>query len=68
MSLHRLFICFDAEDPRKYAFRIANAFQQRIYSDSIIRYNYYIDNMPIQDLSSLDQEQKKRIEGLAKSS
>jgi len=26
MELHRLFICFDAEDPRKYVLRIANAF------------------------------------------
>lgn len=28
--LHRLLICIDAEDPRKYALRVANAFQKRV--------------------------------------
>ena len=37
-------------------------FQQRMYYDSMIRYNYYIDNMPMQDLNELDSEQKKRLE------
>ncbi len=63
--MNRLYICLDSEDPRKYALRVAKAFQQRIYADSIIRYNYYIDNMPREDLSDLDSEQKKRIENLA---
>lgn len=26
MTLHRLYICFDSEDPRKYVLRLANAF------------------------------------------
>jgi len=26
LSLHRLYICFDAEDPRNYVLRVANAF------------------------------------------
>lgn len=37
-----------------------------MYADSLIRYNYLIDNMPLHDLSELDTEQKKRIESLAK--
>jgi dynein heavy chain len=65
IRLHRLYICLDAEDPRKYVLRVANAFQQRVYADSIIRYNFFIDNMPTADLSELDSEQKKRIEHLA---
>lgn len=66
--LHRIYFCFDAEDPRKYADRIANAFQSRMHADSIIRYQFYIDNMPIHnaDLPELDQEQKKRLENMAK--
>jgi len=63
--LHRLLICIDAEDPRKYALRVANAFQKRVQADSIIRYNCYIDYMPLTDLSELDSEQKKRIENLS---
>jgi dynein heavy chain len=66
--LHRIFFCFDAEDPRKYADRIANSFQSRLHADSIIRYQFYIDNMPIHnaDLPELDQEQKKRLENMTK--
>lgn len=37
-----------------------------MYYDSMIRYNYYIDNMPMQDLNELDSEQKKRLENLCK--
>jgi dynein heavy chain len=32
----------------------------------MIRYNYYIDNMPISDLNELESEQKKRLEQLSK--
>jgi dynein heavy chain len=67
-KLKRIYICLDAEDPRKYMQRMKNAFQQRIYADSIIRYNFTIDNMPIinADLPDLDQEQRKRLEMLAR--
>lgn len=66
--LHRIYFCFDAEDPRKYAERVANAFKSRLHADSIIRYQFYIDNMPIHnaDLPELDQEQKKRLENMSK--
>ena len=45
-----------------------NAFQQRLFSDSIIRHEFYIDNMPLNnaDLPELDQEQKRRLENMAK--
>ena len=67
-SLKRINICFDAEDPRKYIDRVMNAFQQRLFSDSIIRHEFYIDNMPLNnaDLPELDQEQKRRLENMAK--
>lgn len=63
--MHRLYICFDAENPQKYVMRLVNAFQQRIFADSVVRYNFYIDHMPTMDLAELDTEQKKRIENLA---
>lgn len=68
IDLHRIYVCLDAENPKKYVQRVVNAFQERVYADSIIRYNFYIDNMPLQDLSELDSEQKKRLEALAKTS
>ena len=52
----------DAENPKKFAKRVSMAHQERIKVDSLIRYNYYIDNMPIQDLNDLDAEQKRRLE------
>lgn len=56
VRLHRIFICLDAEDPRKFVMRIANAFRERSYASSIIKYNYFIDNMPREDLAELDTE------------
>ncbi len=44
--LHRIYFCLNAEDPRKYVKRVSNAFKERIYADSLVRYNFYIDNMP----------------------
>jgi len=39
-----------------FAQRVTKAYQDRIYADSIIRYNFYIDNMPTDDLPELDPE------------
>ena len=66
IQVSRINFVLDAEDPRKFAKRVANAHQSRVYADSLIRYNYYIDNMPTNDLNDLDTEQKKRLEALAK--
>jgi len=60
-STNRLFICFDTEDPTVYAKRVANAFQLRRYAESLIRYNFIIDNMPTDELPGLEQEQVERI-------
>ena len=49
-------ILFEAEDPRIFAKRVAHAHQQRSYAESIIRYNFYIDNMPTEDINALDNE------------
>ena len=58
-TVSRIQLCFDVEDPRKFAKRVASAYQQRIHSDSLIGYNYYIDNMPIQDLNDLIQSRSR---------
>lgn len=55
-ELHRIYICLEAEDPRKYVKRVAHAFRERVFADSLIRYNFYIDNMPLSDLALLDTE------------
>jgi hypothetical protein len=63
-KISRINILFEAEDPVKFAQRVAEAHQERIYADSKIRYNYYIDNMPKIDLNETDQEQKHRLQAL----
>ena len=47
IKAHRLYICFDAEDPRKFVKRLGTALKNREHADSRVRYNYFIDGMPI---------------------
>lgn len=65
-EISRINFVLDAENPIKFAKRVAMAHNERLKVDSLIRYNYYIDNMPIQDLNDLDAEQKRRLEYLTR--
>jgi dynein heavy chain len=47
---------FDEEDPRLFAKRFKKAYMSRIYADSMIRYNYYIENMPTHQIPEVDNE------------
>eukprot|EP00825_Cyclidium_porcatum_P020418 TRINITY_DN2313_c0_g1_i1.p1 TRINITY_DN2313_c0_g1~~TRINITY_DN2313_c0_g1_i1.p1 ORF type:complete len:622 (+),score=110.07 TRINITY_DN2313_c0_g1_i1:285-2150(+) len=64
--VYRIFICFDIEDPKLYIKRLANAFQRRLYADSLIRQKYYIQAMPIEHLASISSKSRDKIELLAK--
>ena len=44
--LHRIQILFDDEDPREFAKRFKVAYESRVMADSLIKYNFYIENMP----------------------
>lgn len=46
-------ILFDDEDLEKWLEKILKACQLRKLMDSLLRYNYYVDNMPIQDVAGL---------------
>ncbi len=46
VRLARIFIHFDDEDPKIFARRFCAAYQKRKHADALIKYNYYIDNMP----------------------
>lgn len=46
---------------------MANAFMNRTYSDNLIKLNCYISNMPIEGLSELSEEQKKKITSFVES-
>lgn len=64
-QLPRLFIWFTCDSPLKMATRIRNAQERRIYADSIIRYNYFIENMLNHEAFDLDANKRNRLEKLA---
>lgn len=68
VELTRINLLFNSEDPRIFAQRVAQAHQERIYADSQIRYNFFVDNMPTEELSELDPEQISRIIHMATAS
>lgn len=68
VELTRINLLFNSEDPRIFAQRVAQAHQERDYADSQIRYNFFVDNMPTEELSELDPEQISRIIHMATAS
>jgi dynein heavy chain len=59
--LNRIHILFDEEDPREFAQRFKVAFNNRIMADSLIKYNFYIENMPTHQIPEIDNEEVNRI-------
>lgn len=57
----RIFIIFDEEDPKKFVERFKNSYQNRIHADALIKYNYYIENMPKHQIPEIDNYQVNRI-------
>lgn len=68
VELTRINLLYSSEDPRIFAQRVAQAHQERTFADSQIRYNFFIDNMPTEELSELDPEQISRIIRMATAS
>ena len=60
-KLPRIYVLFEDEDPKKFVKRFKHAYQTRIYADSLIKYNYYIENMPIHEIPELDHEKISKI-------
>ena len=46
VKLHRIFVLFDEEDPREFAIRFKKAYHTRTMADSLLKYNFYVENMP----------------------
>ena len=59
--LHRIFILFDEEDPREFVQRFREAFNTRVMADSLLKYNFYIENMPTHQIPEIDNEEVNRI-------
>jgi dynein heavy chain, axonemal len=60
-KLPRICVLFEDEDPKHFVKRFKHAYQTRIHADSLIKYNYYIENMPIHEIPELDHEKINRI-------
>lgn len=61
VKLARIFILFDEEDPRIFARRFKAAYEKRIQADALIKYNYYVENMPKHQIPEIDAYQVNRI-------
>jgi hypothetical protein len=61
LSVHRLCLLFDSEDPANFARRVSTAHVSRRRFESYIRYSLYVDSMPIDEMQPLDNEQTARI-------
>ncbi|XP_050390512.1 dynein axonemal heavy chain 1 [Patella vulgata] len=57
----RIRLVFSAEDPRLFARRLATAFEERKKCEAELRYNLYIDCMPMDGVGELDQASLKRM-------
>jgi len=54
-NVPRIRLLFAAEDPLVFAERVARAFALRRETESLLRYNLYIDCMPMDGVPRLDQ-------------
>lgn len=59
--MSRIFVIFDDEEPKNFARRFKKAYQNRIHADALIKYNYYIENMPKHQIPEVDNYQVNRI-------
>lgn len=61
VRLHRIYIMFDDEDPREFAKRFAYAYNTRLVADSLLKYNFYIENMPTHQSLEIKTDQVNRM-------
>lgn len=64
-QLRRLQICFDAEDPVYFVERVCDAYKRRLRVASTIRYNLYVDCMPLEDSPEPCEDQLDAVLSLA---
>ena len=60
-TLHRIFICFDAEDPLVYCDRLNDCIKRKRVVNAKLALNLYVDCMPVDNLKPLDSEQVNRV-------
>eukprot|EP00667_Euglena_gracilis_P000011 EG_transcript_11 len=63
--LPRIHVCFKAENPKVFAQRVASAHDRRKKTEALLRYNLFVDSMPIQDGEYFDERRTGRIRDLS---
>eukprot|EP00670_Eutreptiella_braarudii_P009176 CAMPEP_0174308690 /NCGR_PEP_ID=MMETSP0810-20121108/1920_1 /TAXON_ID=73025 ORGANISM="Eutreptiella gymnastica-like, Strain CCMP1594" /NCGR_SAMPLE_ID=MMETSP0810 /ASSEMBLY_ACC=CAM_ASM_000659 /LENGTH=1420 /DNA_ID=CAMNT_0015416091 /DNA_START=64 /DNA_END=4323 /DNA_ORIENTATION=- len=63
--LSRIHVMFKAENPKLFAQRVAAAHQLRKSTEAVLRYNLYVDSMPIQEGDYFDEYRTERIRDLS---
>ncbi|CAD8124635.1 unnamed protein product [Paramecium sonneborni] len=63
-EIQRLYFVCDFENVKLYVQKFEKALNDRETMDSVLRYNYYLDNMQTQDIPELPQDKIKRIQKL----
>ena len=61
VKLPRISILFDEEDPRAFAKRFADAYKSRTMADSLLKYNFYIENMPTHQIPEITNTEVNRV-------
>lgn len=57
----RLRLMFSAENPELFADRIQDAYMSRRNTEALLRYNLYVDCMPVEGLPEIDAASVKKI-------
>ena len=53
MDVERINLVFNCEDKMIFSYRFIQAYSERIFQDSFIRYTFYVNEMPTMDLDTV---------------
>ena len=59
--LPKISVLFHSEDPSRFSTRLLSAYLRRKYAENLIRYNFYIDNMPMEEVPTLTSPEKQKL-------
>ncbi|XP_060531534.1 dynein axonemal heavy chain 1-like [Cylas formicarius] len=66
--LPRIYFMFKAEDPMHYGMRLKAALDLRRIAEETIRYEFFVDNMPLIGIPTMEENIVKQMMGLVESS
>ena len=61
-SLSKIYVLFDTENPFFFCKKMKLACEERESTESIIRYNSYIDRMLIDQIQDMNEDVRKRLQ------